>query len=55
MNNIEVIICLVLLFMETTGWVLALRIRSGGNVLLNIDELTDVELLFRHASISRLQ
>lgn len=39
----------------TTGWVLAIRIRSGGNVLLNIDELTDVELFFRHSSISRLQ
>jgi hypothetical protein len=38
-----------------TGWVLAIRIRSGGNVLLNIDELTDVELFFRHSSISRLQ
>jgi hypothetical protein len=38
-----------------TGWVLSLRIRSGGNVLLNIDELTDVELFFRHSSISRLQ
>jgi len=38
-----------------TGWVLAIRIRSGGNVLLKIDELTDVELLFRHSSISRLQ
>ena len=38
-----------------TGWVLSLRIRSGGQQLLNIDEMTDVELLFRHSSISRLQ
>lgn len=37
-----------------TGWILTFRIRSGGNVLLNIDEMTDVELFFRHSSISRL-
>jgi hypothetical protein len=36
-----------------TGWVLSLRIRSGGQQLLNIDEMTDVEMLFRHSSIGR--
>ena len=37
----------------TTGWELAITVRSGQTQLLRIDELTDVELQFKHSAISR--
>ncbi len=37
----------------TTGWVLTIRVRTGATQFLNIDDLTDVELLFKHSAISR--
>ena len=37
----------------TTGWRLTIQTRSGQTDLLDIDELTDVELLFKHSAISR--
>jgi hypothetical protein len=37
----------------TTGWELTLDVRAGQTQLLHIDELTDVELLFKHSAVSR--